>query len=63
MKTSRTTLPLYEEDREAMKTIREYYGVKTDAAALRIALHELERAIKGVAPITPRKERASYPHD
>ena len=50
MKTSRTTLPLYEKDREAIKTIREYYGVKTDADAIRIALHELERVIKGASP-------------
>ncbi len=46
MRTSRTTLPLYEKDREAIKTIREYYGVRTDADAIRIALHELERVIK-----------------
>ena len=50
MKTSRTTLPLYEKDREAIKTIREYYGVKTDADAISIALHELERVIKGASP-------------
>jgi len=53
MKTSRTTLPLYEKDREAIRTIREHYGVKTDADAIRIALHELERWIKGATPITP----------
>jgi len=61
MKTSRTTLPLYEKDREAIKTIREYYGVKTDADAIRIALHELERLIKGATPVTPQKERSFYP--
>ncbi|TME06644.1 MAG: hypothetical protein E6I80_13235 [Chloroflexi bacterium] len=61
MKTSRTTLPLYEKDREAIRTIREHYGVKTDADAIRIALHELERLIKGATPITPQKERPSYP--
>jgi len=61
MKTSRTTLPLYEKDREAIKTIREYYGVKTDADAIRIALHELERVIQGATPITPQKERPFYP--
>ncbi len=54
MKTSRTTLPLYEKDREAIKTIREYYGVKTDADAIRIALHELERVIKGATRPTPQ---------
>jgi hypothetical protein len=61
MKTSRTTLPLSEKDREAIKTIREHYGVKIDADAIRIALHELERLIKGATPITPQKERPFYP--
>jgi len=50
MKTSRTTLPLSEKDREAIQTIREYSGVKTDADAISIALHELERVIKGATP-------------
>ena len=54
-------MPLYEKDREAIKTIREYYGVKTDADAIRIALHELERLIKGATPITPQKERPFSP--
>jgi hypothetical protein len=63
MKTSRTTLPLYEKDREAITTIREHYGVKTDADAIRIALHELERLIKGATPIALQKERPSSPHD
>ena len=63
MKTSRTTLPLSEEEREAIKTIREHFGVKSDADAIRIALRELERVIKGgTQPITPQKERRSYPH-
>jgi hypothetical protein len=61
MKTSRTTLPLYEKDREAIKTIREHYGVKTDADAIRIALHELERLIKGATPITPHKDSLLSP--
>ncbi len=61
MKTSRTTLPLYEKDREAIKTLREHYGVKTDADAIRIALHEIERLIKGAPPITPQKQRPFYP--
>src|SRR5947207_2497660 len=52
MKTSRTTLPLYEKDREAIQTIREYYGVKTDADAIRIALHELERLIRSLSFVT-----------
>jgi transposase-like protein len=63
MKTSRTTLPLYEKDREAIKTIREYYGLRADADAIRVALHELERMIKqGASPAqTPKKERRSHP--
>jgi hypothetical protein len=61
MKTSRTTLPLYEKDKEAIKTIREYYGLNSDANAIRIALHELERVIKGATPITPHKERPFSP--
>ena len=60
MKTSRTTLPLYEKDREAIRTIREHYGVKTDADAIRIALHELERLIKGATPPYPPKERTRF---
>jgi hypothetical protein len=55
-------LPLYEEEREAIKTIREHFGVKSDADAIRIALRELERAIKGgTQPIMPQKERRSHP--
>ncbi len=38
MKKSRTTLPLEEKDREALAAIREYYGVHSDADAIRIAL-------------------------
>jgi hypothetical protein len=60
MKTSRTTLPLYEKDRQAIKTIREHYGVRTDADAIRIALYELERVIKGATPPTaPKKDLPS----
>ncbi len=71
MKTSRTTLPLSEEEREAIKTIREHYGVKSDADAIRIALRELERVIKGGTQpgayrppdgaVTPQAERRSHP--
>jgi sulfur relay (sulfurtransferase) DsrC/TusE family protein len=46
MKTSRTTLPLEEKDREAIAAIREYYGLHSDADAIRMAIRELERAIK-----------------
>ena len=61
MKTSRTTLPLYEKDKEAIKAIREYYGVKTDADAIRIALHEVERLIKGATPLLPQTRNAFHP--
>ncbi len=46
MKKSRTTLPLEEKDREAIAAIREHYGMKSDADAIRIALRELLRTIK-----------------
>jgi hypothetical protein len=59
MKTSRFTLPLYEKDREAMKTIREYYGLASDADAVRMALHELARQLKGEARTLPKKEDSS----
>jgi hypothetical protein len=45
MKTSRTTVPLYEQDREAIRAIRAYYGVRSDADAIRIALRETQRRI------------------
>lgn len=54
-------MPLYEKDREAIKTIREHYGVRTDADAIRIALYEIERLIKGAAPITPQKDSLPSP--
>jgi hypothetical protein len=61
MKTSRTTFPLYEEDKEAIKVIREHFGVRTDADAIRIALRELKRVIKGEPPSqAPNKERRSH---
>jgi hypothetical protein len=46
MKTSRTTLPLGDKDRAAIAAIREYYGLHSDADAIRMALRELERAIE-----------------
>ncbi len=49
MKTSRTTLPLREEDRKAIAAIRVYYGVRSDADAIRIALREVHRRIKSEA--------------
>jgi hypothetical protein len=62
MKTSRTTLPLYEKDREAIKTIREHYGLRADADAIRVALHELERVIKEHPHAqTQDKERPFHP--
>ena len=61
MKTSRTSLPLYEEDREAIKVIREHYGVRADADAIRIALRELRRIIEG-RPSTPASEKEQHSH-
>jgi hypothetical protein len=58
---SRTTFPLYESDREAIKIIRAYYGVHTDADAIRIALHELERLIKGATPPNPQQGTPIHP--
>jgi len=49
MKTSRTTFPLYEQDKQAIAAIREHYGVRSDAEAIRIALRELHRRIKSEA--------------
>lgn len=46
MKKSRTTLPLSEQDRIAIATIREYYGLKTDADVLRMALYDVYRRIQ-----------------
>ena len=46
MKKSRTTLPLDEQDREAIVAIRDYYGVHSDADAITIALRETLRAIR-----------------
>jgi hypothetical protein len=41
MKTSRTTLLLGEKDREAIAVIRQYYGLHSDADAIRMAIREL----------------------
>lgn len=46
MKKSRTTLPLEQKDREAILAIREYYGLHSDADAIRLSLHELYRRIQ-----------------
>jgi sulfur relay (sulfurtransferase) DsrC/TusE family protein len=46
MKKSRTTLPLGEKDRAAIAAIREYYGLHSDADAIRMAIRELERVIE-----------------
>jgi hypothetical protein len=62
MKKSRTTLPLDEQDREALEAIREYYGVHSDADAIRIALRETLRAIRRQPPSqAPNKEGPSSP--
>jgi len=46
MKQSRTTLPLEQKDREAIAAIREYYGLHSDADAIRMSIHELHRRIQ-----------------
>ena len=46
MKKSRTTLPLEQKDREAIAVIREYYGLHSDAHAIRVAIHVLSRKIQ-----------------
>jgi len=46
MKKSRITLPLGEKDREAIAVIGEHYGFHYDADAIRMAIRELERAIR-----------------
>jgi sulfur relay (sulfurtransferase) DsrC/TusE family protein len=46
MKKSRTTLPLEQKDREAIAAIREYYGLHSDADAIRMAIHELSRRVQ-----------------
>jgi sulfur relay (sulfurtransferase) DsrC/TusE family protein len=46
MKKSRTTLPLEQKDREAIATIRDYYGLHSDADAIRMAIHELARRVQ-----------------
>jgi hypothetical protein len=46
MKKSRTTLPLEQKDREAIAAIRDYYGLHSDADAIRISIHELHRKVQ-----------------
>ena len=47
MKKHQTTFHLEEKERETIAKIREYSGVTSDIAALRIALREWERTLKG----------------
>ena len=64
MKKSRTTLPLGEKDREAIAVIRAYYGVRSDADAIRIALRELHRRIvsrEGPSAQAPDKDSLLSP--
>ncbi len=46
MKNTRTTLPLGEKERAAIAAIREHYGFRSDADAIRMAIHELYRKIQ-----------------
>jgi hypothetical protein len=62
--TSRTTFPLYEQDKQALRAIKEHYGVGSDAEAMRIALRETWRRITTQAqsqPISPQKDSHSSP--
>ncbi len=46
MKNTRTTLPLGEKERAAIAAIREHYGFRSDADAIRMAIHELSRRVQ-----------------
>lgn len=55
MKKSRTTLPLEQKDREAIAAIRDYYGLHSDADAIRISLHELHRRVQRAKNVGKKK--------
>ncbi len=62
MKKHQTTIHLEEKDKEAIAAIKEHYGITSDVGAIRMALRELHRNVQQASPpITPQKERASYP--
>ena len=56
----RMSLPLEEQDREAIAAIRDYYGVHSDADAIRIALRETLRAIRRQS--TPKRPQTTNAH-
>ena len=53
MKKSRTTLPLEQKDREAITAIRDYYGLHSDADAIRLSIHELYRKVQRAKDVRP----------
>ena len=60
MKKHQTTFHLTDRDREAIREIREYYGLTSDIDAVRIALRELQRHIQATPP-QPQQGLASHP--
>ena len=58
METSRTTFPLYEQDKQAIRAIREHYGVRSDAEAIRVALRETWRRITAQGESQPISEHS-----
>ena len=63
MRKTRTTVHLEDADKEAIAAIREHYGLSSNDDAIRLALREWYRHIKGGSTTSPRqKERPLYPH-
>jgi Arc/MetJ family transcription regulator len=58
-----TTIRLDEQDKQMIAWIKEYYGVKADNEAIRIALRETVRAIHQQSPpaTTPTRNGHSSP--
>jgi hypothetical protein len=55
----RTSIFLAKEDREAMRAIKERYGVSTDSDAIRLALRILAEAERiGLSPLPPERGSA-----
>lgn len=60
----RTSIFLGEEDRAAIRTIQERYGVSTDSDAIRLALRVLAQAKEiGLSPLPGRATRSSGQED
>ena len=58
MKKHQTTFHLDDKDKEAIREIREYYGLTSDIAAIRNALRELQRHIQASPTPAPIKDEA-----